>query len=724
MTNSPKLKILFLQLTSIGNISSQLIANINSCCKKYESLVIDVLSFNENFTFIDKAIPVDNLIVINNEDWSSQTIDAIHHYVDAAKLVSNRHYDLVINLENTFQSCLISRILYESGIALEGYCFDDAIEDLLLKFDESKDPSNYYDLPPTSYNQNNIIDLQEKIYSNDDLQQIESELIHLFLNQQYLALEEKISSVIGRNPNWLNGWKILSDTYLIQGKDAKFPAQKALALNQNDANEHCYYGLILKSEGDLFGAARAFTEAIRLNPNYAAAHNNLGIIKKDLGDVSTGIHHFQKALRITPSYSDCFSNLLLCLSHYDQIGANALHKAHVEFSQLYEVPIQKKWGVHDNSNHSDRILNIGFVSADFRDHSVSYCFEPLLNNLQHSQSLKLFAYYNHSIEDETTNRLKVKFSKWCEINELSDVDLCQQVKHDRIDILVDLSGHTAGNRLTAFAMKPAPIQVSWFGYLATTGLKAIDYYLADGYLAPPNQFDAYFSEKLVQLPVNAPFMPVKNAPTVNALPALINNYLTFACFNRESKISDAAILQWSMLLKALPNAKLLLGAISQTECIERLKQRFIEHGVNCTQLVFKLRSNMQAYLALHHEVDICLDTQPSSGVTTTFHAAWMGVPTLCLDGKTLTGRGSMAIMSHLVLPQFIAHNCDDFVQLGCYWSTHLNELALIRSQMRQRFMESPIANTAMQSNSLELSFRKMWRTWCKRQIKKTFSISS
>jgi len=559
--------------------------------------------------------------------------------------------------------------------------------------------------------------MNQIIYEN-----IERELITLFLSKQFDEVEAKIQPILIKHPKWLNGWKILSDTLLIQGKDAKTAAQKALALNQFDAAEHCYYGLILKSEGDLKGAESAFTDAVRLNQNYAAAYNNLGIVKKDLGDVATGIQHYQTALRINPSYADCFSNLLFCLSHHDQIDAKALYQAHVQYSQLYEVPIQKKWPIHRNSNHRDRVLNIGFVSADFRDHSVSYCFEPILNYLQHSQELKLFAYYNHTIEDETTNRIKEKFLNWRYVNALSDIDLCQIIKNDGIDILVDLSGHTAGNRLTAFAMKFAPIQVSWFGYLATTGLKAMDYYLADAYLAPPNQFDPYFSEKLVQLPVNAPFMPFENSPDVNELPALKNGYLTFACFNRISKISDATILQWSMLLKALPNAKLLLGAVSKSDSTDHLAQRFMHHGVDQTQLIFKPRSDMLSYLSLHHEVDICLDTQPSSGITTTFHAAWMGVPTICLNAKTLTGRGSMAIMSHLGLTQFIANDPDVFVQIGCYWSSHLNELASIRSEMRKRFMESPIADSEKLSNALELSFRKMWLTWCKRQNKKSFCI--
>jgi len=554
--------------------------------------------------------------------------------------------------------------------------------------------------------------------SHDDLFKIENELINIFLSKQYLVVEEKVAQIIERNPNWLNGWKILSDTLLIQGKDAKPAALKALELNKHDAQEHCYYGLMLNKDGDLLGAEQAFIQSIALKPDYAAAYNNLGIIKKDLGDVEAGIFNYKKALAINPGYASCFSNLLFCLSHYDQCSPKELHKAHLEFSAQYEQPA--KWITHKNIVELNRPLKIGFVSADFRNHSVAYCLMPLLENLAKSTQLTLLAYYNHTIIDDYTKQLKPYFSGWRAVAEVSDENLCQLIKEDAIDILVDLSGHTAGNRLTSFAKKPAPIQVTWFGYLATTGLKAMDYYFTDAFLAPPKQFDAYFTEKIIQLPVNANFLPISDAPDVQSLPALKNGFVTFGCFNRPSKISVATIELWSSLLKAVPNSKLLLGAMPDLEANEAMIASFLRNDIASTRLIFYKRGNMQSYLALHHQVDMCVDTMPSSGITTTFHAAWMGVPTLCIAGNSVTSRGAMAIMSHLNLQTFVANSSSEFTEFGVSWANNLTQLNKLRFEMRERFNNSVIANPTLLAEALENVFRKIWFVWCKRKTKHSF----
>lgn len=552
--------------------------------------------------------------------------------------------------------------------------------------------------------------------------EIETQFIHLFFEKKFLLIEERIQPLLNQHPEWLNGWKILSDTYLIQGKDAKFAAQKALALNSHDPKEYCYYGLILKSEGDLEGAASAFSKAIELNPHDAAAHNNLGIVTKDLGDVAAGIAHFQQALTINPNYADCFSNLLFCLSHYDGVDAKTRYQAHIDYSAVYEKPLMQSWPIHRNSSHRDRVLKVGFVSADFRAHSIAHCLQPLLVHLQHSEEVELFAYYNHGVEDETTLRLKTHFSHWASIHEQSDQAVASAIQQDRIDILVDLSGHTAGNRLRLFAMKPAPIQVSWFGYLATTGLKAMDYYFADVFLAPTKQFDRYFSEKIVQLPVNANFVSVSNAPDVSRLPALDNGFITFGAFHRPSKISDSTILQWADLLKAIPTAKLLLGGMAPNDQNTTLIAKFAQFGIDETRLIIHARSQMLDYLALHSQVDICLDTQPSSGITPTLHAVWMGVPTLCLEANSVTGRGAMAIMSHLKLTDFIAKDAQSLIQQAIFWSGHIDALSQLRGSMRKRFNDSTLANAKVLSQALEIAFRKMWHVWCKRQSTRSFEV--
>jgi predicted O-linked N-acetylglucosamine transferase (SPINDLY family) len=576
-----------------------------------------------------------------------------------------------------------------------------------------------------------VIKLTDAIQSNQiqnesqcedqPLAAIELELLNLFSEKDYALLEVKTLDYLAQHPNWLNGWKILSDTYLIQGKDAKFAAQKALALNPEDAKEHCYYGLMLKNEGDLLGASSAFAQAIALAPNYAAAYNNLGIVKKDLGDVEAGIQYYRAALKLNPNYASCFSNLLFCLSHYEKISARALFNEHLTFGQQFESK-QKQRGHHQHVANPNKVLNVGFVSADFRDHSVAYCFAPVIAHLARSSQFNCFAYYNHTIVDDITLDLKSHFNHWRDVHDWSDEQLADHIQHDAIDILVDLSGHTAGNRLTLFAMKPAPIQATWFGYMATTGLKTTDYYLADQYLLPPKQFDHLFTEKIVQLSVNATFSPPKITPDVSALPALKNGYITFGCFNRPSKISRAAIALWSKLLIALPNAKLLLGAMPQAGSDDGILQNFLGYGITQDRLILRTRSDLHNYQCLHHAVDICLDTMPSSGVTTTLYAAWMGVPTLCIAGNNITSRGAMAIMSHLKCAQFVGMDAEDFIKKGLLIAQDLHQLAEVRNSLRQEFLNSPISQPKKHADNLQNAFLQMWQTWCARKPARTFSI--
>lgn len=551
---------------------------------------------------------------------------------------------------------------------------------------------------------------------------VENELINLFAAQRYAELEMQVQQLVQDYPDWLVGWKILSDTLLVQRKDARSPALRALQLNADDAKEHCYYGLILKNQGDLKGAAAAFNQAIKLNPDYAAAYNNLGIVEKDMGDIAAGIRNYRHALKLNPGYASCYSNLLFCLSHSEHVDTKALFKQHCQFSQQYALPLKALWPIHTNSRDSERCLQVGFVSADFREHSLTYFIEPLLKYLSVSANLSLHAYATSAVEDAATQRLRGKFKSWSKVSALSNDMLAKKIYEDGIDVLVDLDGHTSGNRLLVFAMKPAPVQVSWLGYLATTGLTAMDYYLADSYLLPPGKLDKQFTEKLVQLPANAPFTPFETSPELNQLPAQKNGYITFACFNRINKITLNVVKLWSRLLNAQPNSKMLLGALPQEGSYDSLIEWFAQEGVAADRLIFHSRSSMENYLKLHHEVDICLDTFPSNGVTTTCHALWMGVPTLCVEGDRLSSRGALAVMMHVGLGEFVALSEADFISKGLYWANHITQLAEVRASSRDRFGQSTLARPNLIAEGLERAFRQMWWRWCKKMPAKSFAI--
>jgi predicted O-linked N-acetylglucosamine transferase (SPINDLY family) len=301
--------------------------------------------------------------------------------------------------------------------------------------------------------------------------------------------------------------------------------------------------------------------------------------------------------------------------------------------------------------------------------------------------------------------------------------LANQIDQDRIDILIDLSGHTARNRLCTFARKPAPIQASWMGYPGTTGLAAMDYYFADAHFLPCDEFGDRFTEKLVHLPAAAPFLPEAAAPPVSALPALSNGYLTFGSFNRPSKLGPSVIALWSQLLRALPEARMILGAMPQDGQYGQLIEWFAAEGIARDRLEFQMRCDTASYLARHHRVDLCLDAFPYTGGTTTAHALWMGVPTLTLAGRTPASRHGATILKHVGLDEFVARTPAEYVRKGVELASHLGELAQLRTGLRARCSAAAFSKPDEIAVALERALRIMWKRWCAGLPAEAFSVT-
>jgi predicted O-linked N-acetylglucosamine transferase (SPINDLY family) len=338
--------------------------------------------------------------------------------------------------------------------------------------------------------------------------------------------------------------------------------------------------------------------------------------------------------------------------------------------------------------------------------------EPVVSRMAGSPGVSLHAYSNYAAEDKVTARLRGYFEHWHSVAGLPDPDLARQISEDGIDILVDLSGHTAENRLRTFARKPAPIQASWLGYPGTTGLTAVDYYIADPCWLPPGRFDSLLSEKLAYLPDRWAFEPHADASAVNELPALEAGRLTFGIFHRSGKINSLSLGLWCELLLELPDSSLLLAGISSEGEKETMIVRFAAHGIPRERLTFHERCSMEDYLALHQRVDIALDTQPFAGATTTMHSLSMGVPTLTVAGETSMGRAGTGIMAQVGLDGFVAASAADFARTGRYWAEHLTDLAVVRAGLRARLGSSPGGQPALIAAHLEGAFRHMWRRWC------------
>ena len=534
--------------------------------------------------------------------------------------------------------------------------------------------------------------------------------------QQQGLFDEAVRSylqALSLQPNNPTAYNNLSNIFKLMGlfPQAELYCRQALALKPDMVIAQNNLGNALHAQGKYAEAETFYRQALANRPNWAEAYNNLAICLKDQGYGSEAKEAYRKALSLKEDWAAARSNLLFSLSLDVQTPPEELHTEHLLFGQLFEPKLQAKRLVHGNDKNPERPLHIGFVSGDLYDHALANFLEPLFQGLAAQPELTLHAYYSHIYEDATTHRMRMHFHAWHKVVDLSEDALAEKIHDDGIDILIDLSGHTAHNRLLTFARKPAPVQASYLGYLGTTGLQSMDYFLCDEFWVPPGKLDWQFTEKMAYLPGAVVFEASTHAAEVNTLPALDNGYITFGSFNRPNKLNPSVIALWSMLLQAVPTARMVLGGIA-AERQEELFRRFMENGVDINRLTFFPRANIQEYLALHHQVDFCLDTFPYGGGATNANAAWMGVPTLCLAGDSPASRFGPTSMHILGLDGFIADSIDDFIAKGVSWTQHITELAELRSTLRQRFIASPMGQTQAFADDFAALLRAMWRRWC------------
>ncbi len=506
-------------------------------------------------------------------------------------------------------------------------------------------------------------------------------------------------------------------------EDAVASYRRALEIKPDYAQAHNNLGNALQDLGQLDNAVASYRRALEIKPDYAQAHYNLGNALNDLGKLEDAVASYRRALEIEPDFAKAHSNLLFCLSHCEAVDVQGLFAEHCRFAEQFEAPLRANWPQHTNSRNPDRCLQIGFVSGDLRNHVVASFIGPVLAHLAGHLHLSLHAYYNHAVEDNVTQRLRGYLPHWHAIASLSDAALARKVREDGIDILIDLSGHTAKNRLLTFARKPAPIQISWIGYPNTTGLQAMDYVLMDRFNAPYGAYERYYVEKLARLPSSRTFLPVAGAPAVNDLPALSTGSVTFGSFNRPSKLGDGVIALWSQVLRAMPGSRLLLGSVGEGSLRASLMERFARCGVVADRLLFRPRMEMSAYLALHHQVDFILDTFPYTGGTTTNHALWMGVPVLTMTGPSSRQCQCAGVLRRVGLTDWVAGDAEDFVLRAVGWAGRLDELARLRAGMRDRLLSSPLRQPETVARGLETAFRIMHRRWCDGLPAESFEVT-
>lgn len=512
---------------------------------------------------------------------------------------------------------------------------------------------------------------------------------------------------------YVNACYNLGNLFVMQGKrhEAIVSYRQALLVQPDFVAAYNNLGIVLKNQGQFDEAAACFRQALVIKPDYAAAHSNLGNVLKELGQLDEAAASFRQALFIKPDYTAAHSNLLLTMQHMLTVTPETLFKEHVQYGERLEALVRHSRQPHQNSRDQERKLKVGYVSADFRNHSIAFFIEPILASHDRSQ-VEVYGYYNHTLHDGYTERIKASLDHWRVCAGMDDQQLTEQMIADGIDILVDLSGHTTNNRLPVFARKPAPVQMTWIGYIGTTGLSAMDYRITDAYMDPPELTERYHSEKLLRLPeTGGAYQPAAVSPPVNSLPALTSGQLTFASLNNPAKLNQSVVDLWARILASLPHARLMLGNATKNTTRQRLIGMFNKAGVSTEQLVLQPRMSFEDYLKLHQQIDLALDPFPYNGGTTTLHSLWMGVPVITLAGEKMISRCGVAILSRVGLEECITNSDEEYLQCAIQFAENLPGLNLIRQSLRER-MSTANCDPQNVTRHLEAAYRKAWRDWC------------
>ncbi|NHZ92030.1 tetratricopeptide repeat protein [Massilia sp. CCM 8733] len=490
--------------------------------------------------------------------------------------------------------------------------------------------------------------------------------------------------------------------------------QQAIARKPAFADAWNNLGVAFKELGRFDEAVAAFEHAIGLREGFAEAYNNLGSALKDQGKPDASRQMYERAIAIAPDYAAAHNNLLLSMQYAAGISQEQLFQLHLRFAAQFEPGLAAERFTHAPGRDPGKRLKIGYVSPDFRRHAVAFFIEPILARHDKAQ-VEVFCYYSHVVNDDFTARIRADADHWIPCRSMSDQQLAERIHADGIDILVDLAGHTAGNRLLAFARKPAPVQLTYIGYPSTTGLSSMDYRLTDAWAEPPGQSEHVNVETLWRLPeVFCCYAAHANSPAViDHPPSDDNGYLTFGCFNNYAKVSDPAIVLWAAILEQVPASRLMLEilGLDNPGMREGVQARFARLGIDPARLIL-IANERKNQFVLYNSIDIALDPFPCNGGTTSFDTLWMGVPFVTLAGSNFISRLGVTILHNGGLDELIGEDEAAYVRIAVDLARDPARLRRLREGLRERTRASPLMDMARFTHHLEEAYRGMWQRWC------------
>ncbi|MBF0382090.1 MAG: tetratricopeptide repeat protein [Magnetococcales bacterium] len=534
----------------------------------------------------------------------------------------------------------------------------------------------------------------------------------------FTAAIASYNNTISLCPDYAQAYYNIGVVLQEQGKSAQgiLQYQKAIAINPDYAQAHNNLGGILHKEGQHQKGLTHIKKAISIKPDYAEAYYNLAIVLQEEGDFNSAIQSLKKAVEINADFAKAHSSLIFCLDHNSHLSTVISQLEREKWAKQHAKPLKALWSPHSNSPEPDRAIRIGYVGADFVDHSAAYIFGPML--LYHNpKKFQIFCYSGSEIEDDFTARFKQSTFCWRSTVGIDDAVLAQQIIQDRIDILVDLAGHTHGNRLLTFARKPAPIQITAWGYGLGTCMDAMDYLFADAIVIPEQERGKY-SEEIIDLPCEIHLNSPEDFPQIKDPPVIKTGHITFGGFNRIEKYNREIYSLWAKILHRIPNAKLLIKAakLDSASRVDEIQEIFIGEGISTDRLILIGKTGKQEHLESHNLVDIMLDPHPHNGGMTTLESLRMGVPVLSCETKA-NWPISASILHILGLDDWRVKDEHEYVDKAVEFAGNVKLLKSLRKNLRDRFDKSVLGNSQLYVNRVEAIYGELWQKWCEEQKK-------